>query len=196
MQPTHSSMLFRISGSDFAAHDDIRNGEAAAGLQHAKCFAKDAILVGGKIDDAIRDDDIDRIVGKRNVLDLAVQKLDVFDAGLALVFVGEREHFVGHVEAVGFAGWADAPRREQHVDAAARAEIEHGFARFQFGQRRRIAAAERGVDGFGGNLAGLRGVVKIRCDRIAAVVAGAPQQPPVGDLRAARLARIFPSPLP
>ena len=51
------------------------------------------------------------------------------DAGLALIFAGEGEHVVGHVEAVGLAGGADAPRGEQHIDAAAGAEVEHGLAR-------------------------------------------------------------------
>ena len=55
-----------------------------------------------------------------------------------------REHLVGHVEAVRLARRADALRREQHVDAAARPEVEHGLAFVQFGERRRVAAAERG----------------------------------------------------
>ncbi len=67
-------------------------------------------------------------------------------AGLALVLARERQHLVGHVEAVGLAGRPDAPGREQHVDAAARAEVEHRLAGAELGQRRRVAAAERGRD--------------------------------------------------
>jgi hypothetical protein len=66
--------------------------------------------------------------GSGNAFDLAFQEFDVLRARLALVFVGQRQHFVGHVEAVSFARRADAPGREQHIDAAARTEIEHGFA--------------------------------------------------------------------
>ena len=65
-------------------------------------------------------------------------------ARLPLVFARERQHLVGHVEAVGFAGGADAAGREQHVDAAARAEVEDRLALFEFGERGRVAAAERG----------------------------------------------------
>ena len=54
------------------------------------------------------------------------------------------EHLVGHVEPVGDAGGADAAGGEQHVDAAAGAEVEHGLALVQVGHRGRDAAAERG----------------------------------------------------
>ena len=57
--------------------------------------------------------------------DRALEELDVGGAGLPLVLARERQHLVGHVEAVGLAGRADALGREQHVDAAARSEIEH-----------------------------------------------------------------------
>ena len=57
---------------------------------------------------------------------------------------GELEHLVGHVEAVGLAGRADAPGGEQDVDAAAGAEVEDGLALVQLGDRGRVAAAERG----------------------------------------------------
>ena len=102
------------------------------GFKHAEGFAQDVVLVGGKIDDAVGDDDVDGVVGQRDVLDLALQEFDVVDAGLALVLVGEGQHFVGHVETVGLAGGPDAPRREQDVDAAAGAEIQHGFAGFSW----------------------------------------------------------------
>ena len=63
---------------------------------------------------------------------------------LALVFIGESEHLVGHVEAVGFASGADAACGKKHVDAAAGAEVEHGFAGVELRKRGWVAAAERG----------------------------------------------------
>ena len=74
---------------------------------------------------------------------VALQELDVRRAGLALVLARERQHLVGHVEAVGLAGRADASRREQDVDAAAGPEVEHRLAGFSCEQRGRVAAAER-----------------------------------------------------
>ena len=87
-----------------------------------------ASLSRREIDDAVRNDDVDRAVGQRNLLDLSFQKLDVLRARFSLVFARERQHVVRHVEPVGLARGADAPRREQNVDAAAGAEIKNGLA--------------------------------------------------------------------
>ena len=87
-------------------------------------------------------------------------------AGLALVLVGEREHLVGHVEAVGFAGRSDALRGEQHVDAAARSEVEHRLAFVELRERGRVAAAERREQRLGGNAGLLAFVVEVGGDRI------------------------------
>jgi hypothetical protein len=57
-------------------------------------------------------------------------------------FAGERQHLVRHIEPIGFASRRDAPCRQQHVDAPARAEVEHGFARLELRQSGRIAAAQ------------------------------------------------------
>src|SRR5882762_10272236 len=86
---------------DFTANDDIGDCQTAAGPE-------DAILVARQIDDAVGDDDVDGVVGKRNVFNGTLQKLDVFDAGFFLVFAGEGEHFVSHVQTEGFAGGANA----------------------------------------------------------------------------------------
>ena len=80
---------------------------------------------------------------------------------LRLFSLGQGQHLVGHVEAVGLAGRSDPPGREHHVDAAARAQVEHGLARLQFGQRGRVAAAQRGQQRRIGHFAGLTGVVQI-----------------------------------
>ena len=79
-----------------------------------------------------------------------LQELDVRDAGLPLVLPRQRQHLVGHVEAVGLAGRPDAARREQDVDAAARSEVEHHLSLMQLGERGGIAAPERGEDRLGG----------------------------------------------
>ena len=59
------------------------------------------------------------------------------------------EHFVGHVHAVGLARRADPSGREQHVDATARAEVEHRFARSQVSERYWVGAADAGRQRFG-----------------------------------------------
>ncbi len=100
--------------------------------------------------------DVDGVVGQRNRFDRALQELDVGRAGLPLVLARQREHLVGHVQAVDLAGRSDALGREQDVDAAAGSEVEHRLARLEREQRGRIAAPERRRDRFGGQPLGLR----------------------------------------
>ena len=130
-------------GRHVAADDDVGDRESAARFQHAEGLAQHGIFVAREIDHAVGDDHVHRVVRQRNGLDRALQELDVRGAGLPLVLPRERQHLVGHVEAVRLAGRADAFGRQQHVDAAARSEIQHRLARFEREQRGRIAAAER-----------------------------------------------------
>ncbi len=152
---------FANFGKHFATRYDVGNSEAAAWLQHTKSFAEDRVFVGRKIDHANGYDDIYPVVGQRNMLDFASETFDVLDSGFFLVLGGEGEHFVGHVEAVGFSGGADAARGKQNVDAAAGAEVENGFTSVELGERGGIRVAERSQHRLGWDLAGLRGVVKI-----------------------------------
>ena len=159
-------------GRHLAPHHDVGNREAPAGPQHAEGLAQHAVLVAGEVDHAVGDDHVHARAGQRDVLDLAAQELDVREPALRLVLLGEGQHLVGHVEPVGLAGGAHALRREQHVDAAAGAEVEHGLAGLQLRERRRIAAAERGGERRAGHVAGLGRVVEVRGDRVARAPGG------------------------
>src|SRR5436309_3519876 len=88
-------------GGNLAADHHIRHSEPAAGLENAEGFVQHPTLVGGEVDDAVRDDHVHRCVRQRDVLDLPFQELDVRDARLALVRSCQRNHLIGHVEAVG-----------------------------------------------------------------------------------------------
>ena len=97
-------------------------------------------------------------------------------SGLALVLAREGQHLVGHVEAIGLAARPDPPGRQQHVDPAAGAEVEHRLAGAELGQRRGIAAAERGGDRRRRERRGLALRVQVRGDRVCrriAIAAGA-----------------------
>jgi len=48
----------------------------------------------------------DTKVGQWDVLNVALQELDAFNSGLALVLVRQREHLIRHVQPVGFPGRA------------------------------------------------------------------------------------------
>ena len=194
MQPTHSRTLWRISGSisPFVTTSDTANRPPGFSTRNASAITRS--LFDGKIDDAVGDDHVDGVIGQRDVFNFALQKFDIVDSGRALVLVGERQHLIGHIEPVGFAGGADAVRGKQHVDASAGAEIEHRFAGIERGEQRRIAAAERGFERRLREFSGLRRIVQIAGNGIAAAfergrssAAGASS----GRRRAARLGRIF-----
>ena len=109
--PIQSSTLLRISSGTSPRITMSETARRPPGLQHPKRFAQNAILVGREIDDAVGDDHVHGLVGQGNALDFALEELDVLDARFALVLARQRQHLVGHVEAVGLAGGADAPRR-------------------------------------------------------------------------------------
>jgi hypothetical protein len=77
----------------------------------------------------------------------------------ASVLARQLEHLVRHVEAVSRAARADTAGREQHVDAAARPEVEDPLSLVELGDRGRVAAPERGELGrIGKRVAFLGGV--------------------------------------
>src|SRR6516165_3471344 len=64
-------------GRYVAPNHHIRDSKTTARFEHTKSFFEYTVLVTGKIDDAVRDDDIHRLVGKRDVFDFAFKKLDI-----------------------------------------------------------------------------------------------------------------------
>ena len=123
--------------------DDVGDREAASWPEHPRRFAKDRRLVSGEVDHAVGDHDVDRVVGQRHRFDRPLQELDIPCTRLPLVSAGHLKHLVGHVDAIRLAARSDPLGREQHVDAAARAQVEDGLSLVKLGDRRRIAAAER-----------------------------------------------------
>ncbi len=100
------------------------------------------------------------LAGSGICLDHPLEEMHVRDARLRGVLLREREHLVRHVEPVGGPGRADPLRRQDHVDPAARAEVEHRLALVQIGDRDRVAAAERREHRRVRELAALLGVIE------------------------------------
>ena len=103
---------------------------------------------------------IHRGVGQWNVLDGALQKLDVDKPGPGLVCSGKFQHLIGHVHAVGEASLSNPTSRQQHVDPATRTQIQDTLARMQISHGNRVTAAKAGHDGLDGQLILLGGGVK------------------------------------
>ena len=99
-------------------------------------------------------------VGHGQVLDLAEPELDVPQVGLRDVPAGFRDHLGSHVDADHAARLADLARREKRVESRAAPEVEHPFARLQFGDRLRVPTAEAQIGPFGCTAAFLIGVAE------------------------------------
>ena len=104
--------LGALLGAQRVLGDDVADPDPAAGPQHSRDLAEHGRLVGRQVDDAVADDDVDRLRRQRDRLDVALQELHVRRARLGGVALGEREHLVGHVETEGPACRADALRGE------------------------------------------------------------------------------------
>ena len=70
-------------GVDAFIGGDVADAQAAAGAQDPERLGEDARLVGGQVDDAVGDDDVDLLVGQGDVLDVAVQEAGIGDAACA-----------------------------------------------------------------------------------------------------------------
>ena len=113
-------------------------------------------------------------------LDHALEEDRVPDPRLGGVPLRQREHLVGHIEPVGASGRADALGGEDHVDPAARAEVEHGLALAEVRDRGRIAAAQARERGGLWELAPLVGLVQRLAEARSAVVGAAGAAPATG----------------
>ena len=152
--------------------DHVGDREAPAGAQHARRLGEHALLVAREVDHAVGDHHVHGGVRERDVLEVALDELDVGDARLGRVRPREREHLVGHVEPDRLARRAHAPRADQHVGAGARAEVEHRLALVQVGDRGRHAAAQRRAERAGGRALRLAVGVQARAEHAGLVGAG------------------------
>ncbi len=173
-QPTHSSMFRRTAGGSSPCTTTSETAKRPPGLSTRKASASTCFLSAERLITQFDMITSTRRVRQRDMLDLAAEEFGVRHAGGALILACERQHLVGHVEAVRLAGGAHAPRGEEHVDAAARAEIQDGLAGMQLGERGGISAAERGEHGALGQLIGLAAGVEVGGDRIGRPTAARP----------------------
>ena len=77
MQPTYCGDVGAGGVVHAGVGDDVGDGEAAAGLEHARGLAQDLRLVGGEVDDAVGEHDVDRVGGQRDRFDVALEPVDV-----------------------------------------------------------------------------------------------------------------------
>ena len=174
MQPTQSSMLFRTAGGTSPRQTTSDTANRPPGLSTRNASASTFRLSADRLMTQLEMITSTEASGS-GMLSISPLRNSTFSsAGLALVLARERQHLVGHVEPVRLAGRADPPGGEQHVDAAAGAQVEHHLTLAQLGERRRIAAPQGRKHRLGGKDRRLRLAVQVGRDR---VVAGGPTRP-------------------
>ena len=167
MHPTRLPRSARSSGVQVVRRHDVADPDPSARPEHAPHLLEHLGLVGGQVDHAVRDDHVDARVGQRDVLDVALEELDVLGARVGGVAPGEVEHLVGHVEAVRVPGRPHAPGRQQHVDPPARTQVEHGLALAQLGDRGGVPAPEARQDRGVGELGAFGRLVELGAPHLA-----------------------------
>ena len=156
MQPTWPPRCDPLRRGEVVGGQDVGDAQPPAGPQDPEALGEHGGPVGRQVDHAVGDDHVHRAVRQRDRLDLAAEEHRVARAGLARVGPGQVQHLAGHVQAVRRPGRADPAGRQQHVDAAPGAQVQHRLPGTQVGHRDRVAAAEAGPHRAAGQAAGVR----------------------------------------
>src|ERR1035438_4956806 len=130
---------------DFLLKDDVGDRKKSAVLEDAERFSQDDVLIDSEVDDAVRNDDIDRLIWERNIFDSAQEELSVLHTGFHLVLSSKINHFRCHIKSVHLACWPDATRGEEHVNTTARTEVENDLTGEQRRERGWIRSEEHRV---------------------------------------------------
>src|SRR5665213_414117 len=89
----------------FMFKGDVADDDSPSRLENAGDLAEDGWLVGRKIENAIRDDAVDRCVRKRNLFDGGLIELDVGVSTCLGVRTSALDHGPSHVDPYGTARW-------------------------------------------------------------------------------------------
>jgi hypothetical protein len=131
--------------------DHVRDGEPPTGPQHPSGLGEHLGLIAREVDHAVGDHHVDAGVGERQLLEIALEELDVLNPGVGGVAAREVEHLVGHVDPDGTASRADPACGDQHIRPGARPKVQDDLAVMQIGDDGRHSAAQRRVHrGVGG----------------------------------------------
>src|SRR5699024_1354461 len=96
----------------------------------------------------------------------SLEESDILGTGLGLVLFGDSEHLIEHINTIRVAGGANPPGTQQHINAAAAAEVEYNLTLVEFGKRSGVSTAERCVQCCERNHIGLIGRVQVTGDRV------------------------------
>ena len=104
--------------------DHVRDREPAAGAQHPGGFGDHLGLVAGEVDHAVGDDHVDALVRERQLLEVALDELDVLTPACAALARASSSISSVMSSPIALPVGRDAPGGDQHVGAGAGPEVE------------------------------------------------------------------------
>src|SRR5579863_6112212 len=134
MQPTQSSMLWRTASGTSPRVTTSETAKRPPGRSTRKASRRTLSLSAERLMTQLEMMTSTELSGS-GIFSISPLKNSAFSIPDFFWFSRARQHLIGHIEPVGFARGSDAFCRKQHVDAAARAEVENGFAGIEFRQR-------------------------------------------------------------
>ena len=128
-----------------APDHDVGHGEAAAGLEHAERLARAPVRLSAERLMTQLEMITSTELSGSGIASISPFRNSTFSTP-ALRWFSRARASISSVMSRPYAlpGGPDAPGREEHVDAAAGAQVQHRLALAKLGQRGRVAAAERG----------------------------------------------------
>lgn len=79
--------------------DNVGHAQPSARLEDTAGLSQYSFLVGAEIDDAVRNDDVECRVAKREMFDFGLQEVHDRDTSVGSVATGKANHFGRHVDA-------------------------------------------------------------------------------------------------
>src|SRR5882757_2974702 len=124
---------------------DVTECDPATWLQNAGDLTKDGGFVRGKIDDAVRDDAIHRLIRQGNLVDCGVDKIHIGISTLLGVLPRALDHRRGHIDTDSAASRANHLGSKEYIESSSGAKIDHDLSRSQVSGGCGIAAGESHV---------------------------------------------------
>jgi len=124
---------------------DVGHGKTPARLEDPPGLGQCALLIGTEIDDAVRHDDVEGLVGKWKMADVGLQKMGDPHACVRRVTARKANHLGRHVDSDDPPRASDLDGGSQAVEPCAASEVEHPFAWREPGKSGGTAATQATV---------------------------------------------------
>ena len=144
IQPDHEPMSWTFSGVTWSSRIMSAMNRRPPARRTRKTSREDSGLVQAKVENAVGDHRVDRIAWHGKRFHVGLMELDVCQVEGFSISLGLGDHLCGRVDADHPAGRTDLAGGEDAVHARPAPEVQHGLARIDLAERKRIAHAGKG----------------------------------------------------